>query len=296
LTVIDLDLPETNSLLDVMVLATKVTGWLEPELVVAHEEFGALPAAQVYDLPSLFVTDWFVGGDRLIMGALRYAREIVFADWEGRFEEPPQAEGKVRYVGPILREFEYSTADRARARRELGLAEDGTVIAVLPGGYATEERAPIADLVVAAFDRLKGKGKRIVWVAGDDAAELGERYKERDDILVLGREWQIDRVMAASDAAITKANRKTVVELESLGVRQVALSPGVNPIDDQRAMATDGATFRRIEDGTPEQLEADLAEAIRLGPIAREKVEGPRSARVAAERIAAALDGTSVVD
>ena len=293
--VIDLGLPEMNSLLDVMVLATKVTGWLKPELVVAHEEFGALPAAQVYDLPAMFVTDWFVKADRLIMGALRYANEIVFADWEGRFEEPPQAKGKVCYVGPILREFEYSTADQARARRELGLAEEGSVIAVLPGGYATEERAPMADLVVEAFDRLERNGKHIVWVAGEDQQALAERFGERDDITVLGREWQVDRVMAASDAAITKANRKTVMELESLGIRSVALSPGLNPIDDERAQASDCATYRRIGEVSAKELAEDLEKAIRSGPIPRERKAAPRPARAAAERIATALEASSVV-
>ncbi len=266
--VIDVGLPELNSLLDVMVIATKLTGALDPDVVMAHEEFGALPAAAVFDKPAIFLTDWFVGEDRIIMGALRYADQILFADWEGSFSEPPQAQGKTVYVGPIFREFEYSTRDRARARGELELPEDATVVAVLPGGYATEQKAPMAEVVLGAFELLESPGKRLVWVAADEDVEpLRERTRGLDEVRIMTREWRIDRLMAASDVAVTKANRKTVLELESLGVPSVALSPGINPIDDARAEACGGVRFRRLDEVTAEVLAADLREAIERGTV-----------------------------
>src|SRR5271156_2508565 len=44
---IDLKLPEAGSIADMSVLAGKLIGWLNPDLVVSHEEFAALPAAKI---------------------------------------------------------------------------------------------------------------------------------------------------------------------------------------------------------------------------------------------------------
>ena len=287
--VIDLGLPELNSLLDVIVLATKITGWLQPELVVAHEEFGALPAAQVYETPTIFLTDWFVGADRITMETLRFADQILFIDKEGYFEEPPQAKGKVTYIGPVLRRFEYSVADRPQARAELGLPGEAVVIAVLPGSYATEAKAPIADLVLRSFDLLDRVSKRLVWVAGRDMEELRMKAGSRDNVLLMEHEWQIDRLMVASDVAITKANRKTVLELESLGIPSVALSAELNPIDDARARSCEGVTFRLISETDAHLLVSDLQRAIDRRPVAIEKPRAERAAMVVARCIAAAL-------
>jgi hypothetical protein len=286
---IDVGLPEENSLLDTIVIATKLTGWLQPDLVVAHEEFGALPAARVFDKPAIFLTDWFVDGDRITMAALRYADQILFLDEEGWFKEPPQAKGKVTYVGQILRQFQYSLADRARARVELGLPAEAFVIAVLPGGYATEEKAPITDLVLRSFDLLDRATKRLIWVAGSDAPDLRAKTASRDDIHVIERDWQIDRLMVASDVAITKANRKTVLELESLGIPSVALSAGLNPIDDVRARSCRGVTFRLVAETDAERLVADLNWASVQRPGAVEKPRPQGGLAIVAQQIAAAL-------
>lgn len=288
--VIDIGLPELNSLLDVIVIATRLVGAFDPDLVMAHEEFGALPAAKVFDKPGVFLTDWFVAEDRIIMGALRYADLILFADWEGSFEEPSQAQGRTEYVGPVFREFEYSTVDRARAREELELPQDATVVSVLPGGYATEAKAPIADIVLEAFESLPEANKRLVWVAADEDFEtLTERTRDREDVRVMSREWRIDRLMAASDVAVTKANRKTVLELEALGVRSVALSAELNPIDDARARACEGVVFRLLGEMDAEQLAEDLDGLIARGHRAAGLPQGPRAARLIAERLGGVL-------
>ena len=85
------------------------------------------------------------------MHQLVHADKVLFLGKPGVFEEPPSAVGRIEYVATVLRSFEYSRADRSRARRELGFGEADTVIAVLPGSW-TEAMAPVADLVVPAFD------------------------------------------------------------------------------------------------------------------------------------------------
>jgi hypothetical protein len=230
---IDLDLPEENGIAETTVLAGRLIGWLQPDLVVAHEEFSVFPAAKIFDLPTVAILDWFTDPDKFSMRSLEFADEILFLDDAGVWEEPPSAAGRVCYLGPFLRRFDYTRADRDRARRELELREDAVVIAVLPGSWR-EERAPLADLVAEAFDSLPHPHKQIIWIAGADYDTIGARFNGRPDIRVLREDWQIDRLMVASDAAITCCNRKTVLELEALGIPSVSVSFRLNPIDERR--------------------------------------------------------------
>ncbi|MDX1979110.1 MAG: hypothetical protein SFV51_02490 [Bryobacteraceae bacterium] len=234
---IDLALPDMGSITDTTVMAGRLVGWLQPDLVVSHEEFSALPAAKIFERPTVAILDFFTDGAKLSMQSLRYADRVIFTDYEGMFEVPPFLEGKVSYVGPVLRPFSYSREDRGRARSELGIAAKAKVVAVLPGSW-TEAMAPVAELVIGAFDLLASP-KHLIWVAGADAALLAQRLEGRGDVTVLDTEWTIERVMVAANVVITKSNRKTLIELEALGVPSVSLTHGLNPTDDARA--------RRIE-------------------------------------------------
>lgn len=98
--VIDLGLPEANPALETIVLAAQVIGSLEPRLVVAREEFAALPAAKIFGLPAVMISDWFKERSAYSMQTLGYADEVIFLGEPGAFEEPEQAKGRVRYVGP----------------------------------------------------------------------------------------------------------------------------------------------------------------------------------------------------
>lgn len=295
-TVIDLDLPELNSLLDTIVLASKVTGWLDPDLIVSHEEFGALPASKIYDKPAIFITDWFVENTRMTMQTLRYAESVLFIDEPGFFEEPTVVERRVNYVGPIMRNFEYAPADRERARTELGIPTDAVVISVLPGSYANEERVPIADLVIGAFQQLQAPSKNLLWVAGADEQLLLEKSQNCEGLLVRGYEWQIDRVMTASDVAITKANRKTVLELESLGIPSIAISPATNPIDDARVSACAGVRFRRHSELNVESLLGDIKDLLSQPKPPPTSPSSANGARLAARQISNALDSAQESD
>jgi spore coat polysaccharide biosynthesis predicted glycosyltransferase SpsG len=145
------------------------------------------------------------------------------------------------------------------------------------------------DLVLRSFDLLDRASKRLIWVAGSDTEALRTKTGTRDNVFVVEHEWQIDRLMVASDVAITKANRKTVIELESLGIPSVALSAGLNPIDDARARSCEGVTFRLISETDAELLVSDLERAMDRRPVAVEKPHPERGATIVARHIAAAL-------
>src|SRR5213593_5155940 len=88
ISLIDLGLPDSGGVVDTSVLAGKLIGWLNPDLVVSHEEFPAIPAAKIFDKRSLVLTDWFLESEGYAMHSLKFADEILFLGQEGVFSEP----------------------------------------------------------------------------------------------------------------------------------------------------------------------------------------------------------------
>lgn len=229
--VVDLQLPDDAPYLEILVRATRAIAIHQPQIVVSHEEFAALPAAKAFDLPTSFIVDFFPPVE-IWHQSLSYADEILFAERRGVFAAPPRLASKVRYVGPLLRRLTLTRADRADARSALGLPPGATVVAVIPGAWATEDRAPIADLVVPAFQTLAAPDRALVWVGGRDHEALARRLADVPGGRVLKDLSPIERLMVASDLVITKANRGTTIDLASLGIPSISLSFGLNPIDE----------------------------------------------------------------
>ena len=230
--VVDMGLPDANSIGATTVLAGRLIGRLRADVVVAHEEFAVLPAAKIFETKTVMITDFFDEPGKFSTESLWFADHVLFLDRKGVFAEPPSAAGKVRYLGPQLRKFTYRRRDRLRARRELRIPVDATVIAVFPGSW-TEKMSPLARPLLDAFDRLPLPAKHLLWLAGQDFDFIGKLTADRRDITVLETDWQIDRLMVAADLAITKSNRITVRELAGLGIRTLSLSYGLNPADEQ---------------------------------------------------------------
>ncbi len=165
------------------------------------------------------------------MQTLSFAYAILFLNPPGLFDEPSYVKGKVEYIGPFVRDLSYGKQDRQQARHELGIDQQSTVLSVLPGGWATEQRAPIADLLLPAFDGLKIPNKILVWVAGDDFERLTSSAAAHN-VLILKKIWPIEQLMVASDLVITKGNRTTIMEAAKLGIPSISLSHGLNEVED----------------------------------------------------------------
>jgi hypothetical protein len=254
-SVIDLDLPERNDPVETLVLAARVIGYMRPKLVVSHEEFVALPAAKIPGIPAVLITDWFAEETDFNMSLLSYADEILFLDRQGVYDEPAQAEGRVRYAMPILREFSYGPMERLRARTELGLPAESVVVSVIvPPGRRNERVAPVFDAVLDAFQSLPFNNKRLIWLAGEDAEALRIATAGLADVAIRADDEPFDRVMVASDLAITKGNRNIVMELAVLGVPSISVTHHLNPIDDFRTSKIDTNTTVSVEDLNPTAL------------------------------------------
>src|SRR5690242_12943702 len=56
--VIDLELPEENSFAETIVIAYRKILEFHPKVVISHEEFAAIIAAKVANVPSIFLCTW----------------------------------------------------------------------------------------------------------------------------------------------------------------------------------------------------------------------------------------------
>lgn len=251
--IIDLGLPAQNSYVETSVLTGRLIGWLQPDLVIAHEEFAVMPSAKIFDKPTLFLTDWFTSADKLTMAALRLADQILFLEEDGIFEEPPLLSGRVTYCGPYFRDFQHTRGDRWKVRAEFHLPPHATLLGVFPGSWK-EAITPLAELLEAALPLLEAKDVYVLWMAGDDAEALRARFAMKPRFLVREYEEDIDAWMVACDGAITKANRKSAMELLRLGVPGMAISWGYNPIDDAWVKRHEAIDWLPSANLTPEDL------------------------------------------
>ncbi len=283
--VIDTGLAESGANAEMSALAGRLIRWLNPDLVVSHEEFAAAPVAKIFDKPVLFLTDWFGDGESYAMRSLLFADEIVFLGPPGVFAEPAWVADKVRYLGPFVR-FGAKQRDKAVLRAKHGVSAGATVVGVFPGSW-TEAMAPVLELVLAAYDSLPFGGKVLVWVAGADHDEMQARLAGRNGVVLLDRTWEMDEWMALCDVAITKSSRKTVYELAYLRVPQVALSHELNPNDDRVTRSLPGVAWLRIEGLGAESVARALQAALRSGPQAEFEA---CSAAACAEIVCRALD------
>lgn len=266
--VVDMNLPDEGSITDATVMAGKLVGSLNPQMVVSHEEFAALPVAKIFDTATAAILDFFTGEEKLSMQSLRFADEVLFTDYRGIFQAPPFLKGRVRYTGAVLRRFAWSRKDKLRARAELGVEPDCFLIAMLPGSW-TEAMAPAEELLLSAFDRLKKRRKRIVWIGGS---------AQHPSVINIEKDWQIERLMVAADVAVTKTNRKTLVELESLGVPSVSLCYGLNAMDEIRARSIRSSVVLDALRVTPAGLAASLLAQSQLQPRPRRATAGAEKA------------------
>jgi UDP-N-acetylglucosamine:LPS N-acetylglucosamine transferase len=230
--VTDLGLPEIAGFLPVLFEAARVIARVRPRIIIAHEEFAVLPAARQAGIPVIFVGDWFPRAGQVTYEAMAYADSIVFIEEADIFPLPDGVTKKPLFVGPVVRKMRYSLSDRARARAELKIPADATVISMIPGAFATEARAPVADLLLRAFGAVKRSNKILLWLSSRDYDLLKTKTAGQPNISIVRDCEAVDQVMVASDLVITKGNRGTIMDAASLGVPSLSISHAANPIDE----------------------------------------------------------------
>lgn len=264
---LDLHLPVNNPFFETLVRAGRLIHAYRPTIVVSHEEFGVLPAARLFNKPALFITHWFLEPEHFLMQSLVCADHILFIEESGCFPVPPYLVGKVTFIGPILRSFNYTPQDRPRARRELKISDATKVILVFSGMWS-EAVAPSFQLILSAFNLLSYPDKLLIWIAGRDAQQLQKKVGNIDNIIVKEVDWEIDRLMVATDLGITKSSYTTVLELDALGIPSIALLHGHNPVDETYAKRRKNVTPLDLNSLSPETLAQTIENLLRHTPHA----------------------------
>ena len=229
--VIDLQLPENNDYVETLVRASRVIGELRPDLIISHEEFAVLPAARIAGVASIFLGAWLPPLNSIFASSLEAGSAILILEQPGIFPISDKLRSRTRYLGPVVRPLAYTRLDRQKLRRQYGIGEDHLVISVMPGGWASEERVPIASVVLAAFKLIEGP-KVLHWVTHHDHARLQRAAAEMDGVVVHRYHPCIEELYAISDLVVTKGTYGITMEAASLGVPTVSLSIGANPIDE----------------------------------------------------------------
>ncbi|MBV9951717.1 MAG: UDP-N-acetylglucosamine--N-acetylmuramyl-(pentapeptide) pyrophosphoryl-undecaprenol N-acetylglucosamine transferase [Acidimicrobiia bacterium] len=187
--------------------------------------------------------------------------------------------------------------DRAKARAELGLPADRTVIGVASGSLGSKR---INDAVRGLVERWSDRGDLAVhhvvgrrdWSAYSSTAATAEEQPGRLLYRVVEYEHRMDLLLQAADVAVTRAGG-SVAELEALGVPAVLVPLPIATRDHQtangRAVAAGGGAVVVPDDELDvDRLERELA-AIVDDPDRRSAMAAAmrRSARVdAADRVA----------
>jgi UDP-N-acetylglucosamine:LPS N-acetylglucosamine transferase len=286
--VIDLGLPEANSFVETTILAHQIIQQVQPAVVISHEEFAALVAARLANLPSIFVCAWLPPVGSVAAESLVGVQDIIIIEEPGLFPVPPGVTARPHYVGPIVRKMKYGLADRPRLRKELGIEPDVLAILVVPSGAMTEEIAPISETVLAAFRALNRPQKRLYWLAGRDFDRLRKRTAGLPGVEVMEYYTPVERLIVCCDVVITKGTQQITLETASLGVPSISLSPGLNPIDEVliprernnialKANAVDGDTLVKYIDAVTSRPPPP--------PDAGPDRRGSRAAELAAARI-----------
>lgn len=271
--VLDLQQPDNPLFLDMVIAFTRMLARAKLDLVVAHEEVPVLPAAKAFEIPCIFITDFFTDPSNLPMRALEYADEILFTAESGLFTEPPYLRGKVHYVGRAVRQMDYTIADRDRARRELCIPCDAMVVLCQPGGWV-ESVVPLATLLSRAWSLLPSSSKHMIWLAGRDYEALSAQFRPVPSIVTLKDDWKIDRLMAASNVLITKANRLTVYEAAAMGLPSISVSKSLNWPDDVGIASVESNTPILYGSVTPEVLAQLIVEKANARPRPATELSG----------------------
>jgi hypothetical protein len=230
--VVDLGLPDDNGFVQTILVADSLIRDFKPALIIAHEEFAALVAAQLSGIPSIYIAAWLPPIGSVAAESLRYAQEILVIEHPGVFPPLPEFATRPTYVGPVMRKMKYTLEDRSRLRDELGIDRDALAILVVQGGGWNEATAPICETVLATYAAIDRASKYLYWLAGTDSPELQLRARGIPGIQILEYYTPVERLIVSCDVVITKGTHQITLDAASLGVPSISLSPGLNPIDD----------------------------------------------------------------
>jgi uncharacterized protein (TIGR00661 family) len=205
----------------------------KPDLVVSDEVFIVLHITKGLKIPSVLIMHWFFESfnkKHSIIPAVKKADHVIFVDTPEFHTIPPDFNVHLTFVGPVIGEFEYTLKDKDKARDELEIEKKDTVILVTPGGRA-RDRNKLLESSVEVFKELDNKNLKLILLTGELYEEYREKFKNENGIIIKDFDWEMDRLMVASDLVICKGTFSTTWELAYLGIPSISVPDLDNPID-----------------------------------------------------------------
>lgn len=278
--------------------AVRLLRRLQPSVVLSVGGYASVPCAvgaAVLRIPLVLHEQNAVPGlaNRL---AGRFARASAVS-----FEGTPLPRAVVtgNPVRPEVLAVDRSPAGRRRARAELGLPEEGSVVAVFGGSLGARRLNQATFGLVEAWSSRAGVAVRHA-VGARDWEGVSGRLPEPSGGLVyqpVQYEERMPSLLAAADVVVCRAGGTTVAELAVVGVPAVLVPLPGAPHDHQTANAAalvraGAALLVPDAELTPERLAAELgpllADPARLAAMGE---QGRAVARPdAADRVAALLE------
>lgn len=226
-----LNIEETAPFLDVVISTRQAIDALQPDVVIAHEEFAAVFSAYTAGIPAIFISAWLPLQNSVNREALRFASSIVVLGEPGLFSAPAGAP-KPQYAGSLHRKMAVGRDQRGLVRAELGLDESEFIFVVVTGGAAAERDSPLASLIFGAYEACGFAEKRLYWLSNKDAAYIKANYSHLPNVTALPFYSPIEKLLLAADVILTKGTRGITLDAAALGVPSISISHGNNPIDD----------------------------------------------------------------
>lgn len=290
--VIDLELTENNSFTETLLACEALLRREPPSLVIAHEEFAAIVAAKICNRKVVFVSAWLPPQGSIGADTLGVCDAAIVLGNPGLFPVPLGMKVAPVYVGPIIRAVQFTHRDRAVLRQDAGIDASALIIAVVPGGAASEREMPIADVVISAFLAIGGMDKRLIWISDKDYVLMCGKLAGLKGASAMEFIQPVERIIAMADVVITKGTRGITYDAAAVGVPTISISFGRNPIDDVIVPRIPTNISLNGKAVTAEILVGYIRAAAAGGIPRSDDIPSGRAARIAAEEIVAQLTGT----
>lgn len=262
---IDLEMNERRKYLESVLASQKVIAKIRPDVVVAHEEFGAVFAAATIGTPSIFLSAWMPPPTGIFAESLLYACSIVLLAPSGVQEIPPLNCSPV-CTGFLVRNFDLPVDTREQTRVSLSISHDSLVILAMPGGAARNMAAEWSELVFSAFEKIDRSDKVLLWAGAPREEGIRKRLAGIKEARIVEFTPAIERLLSVSDVIVTRGTRGVALDAAAVGVASVALSMGDNPVDDLLGPFISHHRRAFFHKTTAEQLRDLLVTEARLTP------------------------------
>ncbi|MCC6442523.1 MAG: radical SAM protein [Armatimonadetes bacterium] len=232
--VIGVNIAQKHNFFEIMKDVANIIHQQRPFLAICDSEFAPLPAFKFFGIPTIFIANWFSGADDFTMQTLSYADTILFDGSKELFKIPEYLINKVKYINRLHRNFAYFKDDRERARDELELDPQATIISVFPEIW-NEKIVPSFELVMSAFDQLPKGHQLLLWVTSGENEIVHSTNKS---VVFRQSDKLNEHLIVASDLVISKCDYMLMRDLEALNIPAIILTSGFNTIGELYANNT----------------------------------------------------------